>query len=243
MRTLTLSQRTAKEILRDPLNLGFGLGFPTILLLLLSAMQANIPVDLFNIEKLSPGIVVFGLSFITLFCATLIAKDRESALMQRLYTTPVTPLDFILGYTLPLMPIALLQSAVCYAVALFLGLTPNVNIIFGILLTLPISVIYISLGLLCGSALGVKQVGGVCGALLTNISAWLSGVWFDLELMGEGFVKFAKLLPFWHAVELERVVVAGDFNSAISHLLVILCYAIVITIAACVLFTRQMKKQ
>ena len=86
-------------------------------------------------------------------------------------------------------------------------------------------------------------VGGVCGALLTNISAWLSGVWFDLELMGEEFVKFAKLLPFWHAVELERVVVAGDFNSAISHLLVILSYAIVITAAACVIFTRQMKKQ
>jgi len=243
MKTLALSQRTVKEILRDPLNLGFGLGFPTILLLLLSAMQSNIPVDLFSIENLSPGIVVFGFSFITLFSATLIAKDRESALMQRLYTTPVTPLDFILGYTLPLIPIALLQGTICYTVALFLGLAPSINIFFGILLTLPISVIYISLGLLCGSALGVKQVSGICGALLTNISAWLSGVWFDLKLMGEGFEKFAKLLPFWHAVELERLAVAGDFNSARAHLLVIFCYAIVITAAACILFTRQMKKQ
>ena len=41
MKLLTFSGRTAKEILRDPLNLGFGIGFPIILLLLLSAIQAH----------------------------------------------------------------------------------------------------------------------------------------------------------------------------------------------------------
>ena len=97
MRLLTFSGRTVKEILRDPLNLGFGLGFPLVLLLLLSAIQANIPVSLFEIENLTPGITVFGLSFMTLFSATLIAKDRESALLQRLYTTPLTATDFIFG--------------------------------------------------------------------------------------------------------------------------------------------------
>ena len=69
MRLLTFSRRCAKEILRDPLNLCFGLGFPLVLLLLLSAIQANIPVSMFEIDTLTPGITVFGLSFITLFCA------------------------------------------------------------------------------------------------------------------------------------------------------------------------------
>ena len=243
MKILTFSNRCTKEILRDPLNLGFGLGFPTVLLLLLSAMQTNIPVELFNISNLSPGIAVFGLSFITLFSATLIAKDRESALMQRLYTTPMKPIDFIIGYTLPLIPISLLQSAVCYAIALFLGLTPSINIIYAILLVLPVSVIYISLGLLAGSTLNSKQVGGICGALLTNLSAWLSGVWFDLKLMGEGFVKFAKVLPFYHAVELERAAISGNLSSAYTHLLVVLGYAIALTVAATFTYLRQMKKQ
>ena len=107
MKMLTFSSRTAKEILRDPVNLGFGLGFPVVLILLLSAIQANIPVSMFEIENLAPGMTVFGLSFMTLFAATLIAKDRESALLQRLYTTPLTAADFIFGYTLPLLPIAL----------------------------------------------------------------------------------------------------------------------------------------
>ena len=102
MRMLTFAGRNTKEILRDPLTLFFGLGFPLVLLLLLSAIQANIPVSMFEIQHLAPGITVFGLAFMTLFSATIISRDRSSSLLQRLYTTPLTPADFILGYTLPI---------------------------------------------------------------------------------------------------------------------------------------------
>ena len=97
MRMLAFAGRNTKEILRDPINLAFGLGFPLALILLLSAIQASIPVELFELQHLTPGITVFGLSFITLFSATIIAKDRSSSLLQRLYTTPLRPVDFILG--------------------------------------------------------------------------------------------------------------------------------------------------
>ncbi len=243
MRTFTFAKRCAKEILRDPLNLMFGLGFPIVLLLLLSAIQANIPVDLFEIERLTPGITVFGLSFMTLFSATLIAKDRESALLQRLYTTPLKPSDYILGYMLPIIPIATAQSAVCYLVAIILKLPITINIVYAILTVIPIAIFYVAFGLLCGSILNVKQVGGVCGALLTNLSAWLSGVWFDLELVGGAFGKIANLLPFVHAVELEKAVISGNFAEALPHLCIVLGYAIVIMIGAILLFLRQMKKQ
>ncbi len=243
MKTFTFAKRCAKEILRDPINLMFGLGFPIVLLLLLSAIQANIPADLFEIESLTPGVTVFGLSFITLFSATLIAKDRESALLQRLYTTPLKSCDFILGYMLPLVPIALMQSVTCYLVAIMLGLPITVNIFYAILMILPVSVLYIALGLLCGSACNVKQVGGICGGLLSNLSAWLSGVWFDLELVGGTFHKIAKLLPFVHAVELERAMIEGNYVEAISHIYPILGYALAITIGAVLLFLRQMKRQ
>ena len=114
MRLLTFSSRNAKEILRDPLNVAFSLGFPVILLFLMSAIGANAPVSIFEIETLTPGITVFGLSFMTLFSATLIARDRETALLQRLYTTPLTSADFIFGYVLPILPIAVAQCALCY---------------------------------------------------------------------------------------------------------------------------------
>lgn len=243
MSMLTFAKRCTKEILRDPLNLMFGLGFPVILLLLLSAIQANIPVDLFQIEHLSPGIAVFGLSFMTLFSATLLARDRETSFLQRLYTTPLKSMDFILGYILPIIPIALAQSIICFLIAVLLGLPVTVNILFAVSMMLPVSLFYISLGLLCGSIFNVKQVGGICGALLTNLSAWLSGIWFDLELVGGAFKKVAYLLPFVHAVELERAVMSGNFSEAFPHLYPVLAYAFITTIGAILLFLRQMKRQ
>ncbi len=243
MRLLTFSKRTAKEILRDPLNFMFGLGFPVILILLLSAIQANVPVSLFQIESLAPGITVFGLSFMTLFAATLLAKDRESAFLQRLYTTPLQAADFILGYTLPILPIAVTQSIICYITAILLGLPVTITIFYAVLFIIFVSLLFISLGLFFGSLLNVKQAGGVCGALLTNLTAWLSGIWFDLDLVGGIFKKIADVLPFVHAVELERAVLSGNYGEIFPHIFWVMGYMIASAAAAILMFLRQMKRQ
>ncbi len=243
MRMLTFANRNTKEILRDPMNLAFGLGFPIVLILLLSAIQASIPVNLFEIQHLTPGITVFGLSFMTMFSATIISKDRGSSFLQRLYTTPLTPVDFILGYTLPMLPIAVAQCVFCYIVAIILGLEVTVNILYAIIFIIPVSFLFIGLGLLFGSILNDKQVGGICGTLLTNLSAWLSGTWFDLALVGGAFQKIAYVLPFVHAVEMERAVLAGNMADIFPHIWWVLAYAIFFLAAAVLLFLRQMKQQ
>ena len=243
MRLLTFANKNTKEILRDPLTLFFGLGLPLVLILLLSAIQANIPVKLFEIQHLTPGITVFGLAFMTLFSATIIAKDRGSSLLQRLYTTPLTPLDFILGYTLPMIPLSVAQCVICYIAAIVLGLDITINILYAVVCIIPVSILYIALGLLCGSMLTDKQVGGICGALLTNLSAWLSGVWFDLDLVGGAFKNISYALPFVHAVDMERAILAGDFSGIFPHLWWVLGYAAVLLVLAVLMFLRQMKKQ
>ena len=240
MKLLAFSGRNVKEILRDPLTAAFSMGFPVILLLLMSAIQANVPVSLFEIATLTPGITVFGLSFMTLFSATLIAKDRETALLQRLYTTPLTAADFIFGYALPLLPISVAQGAVCYLVALLLGLPATVTVVYAVLFVLPVSLFFIALGLLFGSILSTKQVGGICGALLTT---WLSGAWFDLSLIGGAFQKIANLLPYVHAVALEKAVLAGNFAGIFPHIWWIMGYAAAAFAAAVLLFLRQMRRQ
>ncbi len=241
MRMLSFAKRNIKEILRDPLNLLFGLGFPLVLILLLSAIQANIPVKLFEIQRLTPGITVFGLSFMTLFSATIIAKDRRSSFLQRLYTTPMTSWDFIFGYILPIIPVAVMQTCICYIAAIILGLEITVNIFYAVISSVPASLLYISLGLLFGSVLNDKQVGGIAGALLTNLSAWLSGVWFDLELVGGAFEKIAYGLPFVHAVDMQRAALQGDM--IFPHLWWVLGYSAILFALAVLLFLRQMKKQ
>ena len=242
-RMLTFANRTMKEILRDPLTVAFGLGFPLIILLLLSLIQANIPIPMFELQHLTPGITVFGLSFMTLFSAQLISHDRESSFLTRLYTTPLKAHEFILGYLLPILPLCIVQSIICYIAALILGLPFSINIIWAILMNLVPSLFFIALGLLCGSAMNEKQVGGICGALLTNLSAWLSGIWFDISMLGKAIGSFANALPFIHAVELERAVLAGNFSAALPHLIWVAVYAVVILAFAVFMFLRQMKKQ
>lgn len=243
MKLIAFSSRTIKDIIRDPLTLTFGLGFPLVLLLLLSVIQSNIPINLFEIDNLTPGISVFGLSFMTMFSAMLIAKDRESAFLQRLYTTPMTASDFILGYALPIIPISLAQCLICYITAFFLGLKITINVFFAILMIIPIALFNISLGLLFGSILNTKQVGGFCGALLTNLTGWLSGIWFDLELIGGTFKQISYCLPFVHAVDLEKAIINGNYSDVFPHLWWVLGYTAVLGILAIVAFLNQMKKQ
>ena len=242
MRMLTFANRTFKEIIRDPLTVAFGLGFPLVVLLLLTAIQANVPVALFELDKLTPGICVFGLSFVSLFSAMLISKDRETSLQRRLFTTPLTAADFLLGYSLPMLPISVLQSVICYIAALILGLKPTVGILWTLLFLLPAALLYIAIGLLCGSLLTDKQVGGICGALLTNLTAWLSGVWFDVSLMGKVFKKIADALPFIHAVELERAALAGDISAAVHELPIVLGYAVILSAVGIAVFTKKVKE-
>lgn len=243
MKCITLSNRTAKEILRDPINLFFGLGFPLILILLLSTIQRNIPVSLFEIHKLTPGITVFGLSFMSLFAAVIVSKDRESALLSRLYTTPLKSFDFIVGYILPLIPISILQSIICYIVAIPFGLKPSLGILLALLGNILVSLFFISFGVLCGSNMTSKQVGGICGALLTNLSAWLSGIWFDISLVGGAFKAVADALPFIHAVEIEKALFSGNYENIGVHILVVGIYTLAITILAVFMFLRQMKNK
>lgn len=246
MRTAAFASRNTKEILRDPLTLIFGLGFPLVLLVLLSAINAGIPKEanntMFTIKNLAPGISVFGLSFLALFSSMLISKDRTTSFVLRLFTSPIKPADFILGYTLPMLPMALVQSAICYAAALFYGLPLSPDLLLATVVNLPIAIVFIALGLLFGALLNEKAVGGVCGALLTNLSAWFSNIWFDTSMVGGWFKTVADALPFSHAVNAARAAAAGNYADVMPELWWVIAYALATTAAAITVFSIKLRK-
>lgn len=248
MRTNVFGLRNTKEILSDPVTLSFGIGFPLVILFLLTAIGNSLPaeaattISMFGINQLTPGITVFGLSFIALFSAQLISKDKTTSFMMRLFTSPIKAYEFILGYTLPLIPMALVQSTVCYIVALFFGLELSINILLAIVVNIPIALVFIALGLLCGTLLNEKAVGGICGALLTNLSAWFSNIWFDTALVGGWFESLANALPFAHAVNAARYALAGEFESIFPDLWWVIGYALILLAVAIVIFMVKMKR-
>lgn len=243
MRMLVFANRTTKEILRDPLSLFFGIGFPVVLLLLLSAINRSVPVDLFNVDSLTPGIAVFGLSFMALFAAQVLSKDRASSFLTRLFTTPMTSTDFIMGYSLPLLMMSLVQGIVCYIVAMFMGLTISLSMIVALASLIPTSIIFIGIGLLCGTLLSERAAVGICGALLTNLSAWLSGAWIDLNLIGGLFKDVAFILPFVHAVEMGKAALTGEYGDIFPHIWWVLGYAIIISVVAIAMFKKKMQAE
>ena len=195
MRVRAFAKRNLKELLRDPLTMFFGLGFPLVLLVLMNVIQRNVPVRIFELETLAPGVALFGLTFMALFSGLLLAKDRSSAFLARLAASPMTASDFLLGYLLPMLPLAAGQTAVCLGAAVALGLPLSWNLPAVVLSLIPSALLFIALGLLCGVLFNDRQVGGVCGAILTNVTAWLAGIWFDLSLIGGPFQAVACALP------------------------------------------------
>lgn len=242
MRVIPFAVRNTKEILRDPITLFFGIGFPVVLMLLFTAITANVPTDIFPIKTLAAGMPVFGFSFIALFSGMLISKDRTSSFLVRLFASPLTASDFIVGYALPLIPMAVVQSAVCIGFALVLGLEPSVNLLLAVVVQIPAAVLFVAIGLLTGCMFNDKQVGGVCGALLTNLTAWLSGIWFDLNLVGGWFETIAYALPFARAVDAAKAAIDGNYGDIMPNLWWVMGYAAVMMVIAVLVFNRQMNK-
>ena len=240
-RTLRFSSRNFKEVLRDPINMFFGLGFPLVLMILLSVIQANIPSgpDLYNIALLAPGLCVFGYSFIALFSGTLVAGDRESSFAVRLYSSPMKPAELIAGYALPMLVLAAAQSVICLAAGLLFGLEFSFRLLLAVAVGMPAALFFAGVGLLAGSLLGVKQVGGICGALLTNLAGWLSGIWFDLKLVGGAFEKVANVFPFVHAVNACRAAVSGEYAKIMPELAWVFGYALAVCVAAAYFLGRR----
>lgn len=244
-RMLYFARRNTYEILRDPISLFFGVLFPVVLLALLSLINSAIPAEanmtLYEIENLAPGIVSFGLCFLSLFASMLVAKDRCSSFMFRLRTSPLRPWEYIAGYCLPMLPMAMAQTVLCLAAAMLMGLKPTVHILSVAVGLLPTACLFIALGLLLGTVLSEKAVGGICGALLTNLAGWLSDVWFSVELIGGTFETVCKFLPFYPSALAAKALLSGQWRDALPDIGIVAAWATAASLAAILIFNHKMK--
>lgn len=244
-RMIFFARRNALEIIRDPISIFFGVLFPVLLLIVLSIINRAIPAQanmtLYEIQNLAPGIASFGLCFLALFSSMLVSKDRCSSFMLRLRTSPLRSWEYIGGYCLPMLPMALAQILICMVAAIPIGLTPSIGIIAVSIGLLPTACFFIALGLLLGSILSEKAVGGICGALLTNLSGWLSGTWFSVEMIGGPFKTICRVLPFYPSSLAAKALLNGQWDNAIRNLGIVAAWAVVAFIGAVWLFTHKGK--
>jgi ABC-2 type transport system permease protein len=238
MRIINFAKRNFKELIRDPLSLVFEIILPIFLLFIFQ--QFKIPSENFKLEYFTPGIIIFGFSFITLFTATLVAKDRGSSLLIRLGCSPMKSSDYILGYTLSIIPIILLQTILFFVVAIIMGLPFTINIIYAILVSILVSILFISIGIFFGSILSEKGTGGV-GSVIVQLVCFTSGMYFSKELIGKAFAKICEILPFESSLNIIRGILNNSLNIITPrNIITFSLYTIIILIITIITFKKKM---
>ncbi len=238
MRMLNFAKRNFKELIRDPLSLVFEIVLPIFLLFIFQ--QFNIPAENFKLENFTPSIILFGFSFITLFTATLVAKDRTSSFLIRLGTSPMKSSDYILGYILSLLIVVLIQNILFFLTAIIMGLKFSISIIPTILVSMVISILFISLGILIGSLVSEKGTGGL-GSIIVQLVCFTSGMYFPKDSIGSIFAIICKMLPFEACLNIIQGTLHNNFtNLTLTHIIVFIIYFIVIILLSIILFKKRM---
>lgn len=238
-RIINFANRNIKEILRDPLSIIFALILPLFLLFIFN--QFNIPNDAYKLENFTPGIIIFSFSFITMFTSSLVAKDRTTSLLIRLGISPMKRYEYILGYILSLMPLIILQDVFTVILALLLGLNYSKGIILMILISLVVSILFISLGILIGSISSDKSSTGI-SSIIVQLVCFTSGMYFDINMVGNTFKTVCDLLPFNSSLNILKYIMNNNASLITTHdITMFSIYTIVITILSCILFNKKTK--
>ncbi|MBD5131026.1 MAG: ABC transporter permease [Clostridiales bacterium] len=242
-RAVVFGKRNIKEIMRSPISWAFGLALPLIIFVIMQAIVKSIGgaaehVPMFGVDRFTGGVVIFGASFLSLFTALIVSGDRSQSFLARLMSSPMKKLDFIAGYALGVLPISVVQTVVTYIVALCFGLTASVNILPAFLFSLVVALLFVAIGMIMGSLLSAKNAPPLC-SVVVQVAALLSGMWFDLDMIGGGFNVFCHVLPFAHAYDLIRYTLAGDYANVWLPALVVLGYTAALSVVAVVVFRRK----
>lgn len=238
MRMLNFAKRNFKELIRDPLSLAFEIALPLFLLVIFQ--QIKIPSENYKLENFTPGIILFGFSFVSLFTATLIAKDRTSSLLIRLGTSPMRPKDFIFGYIISLIPIIIIQNVLFFAIAGILGLKLSINTLYSILVSIVISVLFIAIGILLGSLVSEKATGGI-GSIVVQLVCFTSGMYFPKELVGKGFSFVCQILPFESCYNIIKAILNNNYDLiSPMNITIFIIYTIIILLISIIVFKNKM---
>ncbi len=238
MRTMNFAKRNFKEIIRDPLSVIFAIILPLFLLFIFQ--QFNIPNESYELQNFTPGIIVFGFSFITLFTAMLVSKDRTSSLLVRLGISPMKSVEYILGYMLSIIPIIVLQNILFFILAIILGLSFTINVVWAGLISIVIAILFIAIGIIIGSLVSEKASSGI-SSIIVQLVCFTSGMYFPKESLGKSFAKICEYLPFESCVTIIRGIMNNKLDLITTrNVLVFSIYTIAILVIAVMVFKKKM---
>jgi ABC-2 type transport system permease protein len=200
--------------------------------------------DLESSAFIVPGVLALVMSVIGAFLTSLtIAREWERGTMEQLISTPVTPLEIMLGKLAPYFAIGMFDVIICALIAIYWFQVP----FRGSFLTLLISsamflVVVLSLGFFISVIAGSQLAASQAALLITFLPAFLlSGFLYSIEQMPVVLQWITRILPARYYVSvLKKIFLKGTPTALLYADLVPLT---VFTLVLAVLATRAFHKR
>ncbi len=249
MKSIVFAGRNFKELVRDPLSWIFCLGFPIVMLVIMTIINNSIPPEagmtLFEIQNLAPGIMIFGLTFIMLFACLLIANDRSEAFLLRIFTSPMKSSDYIGGYIMPLIVLSFGQVIITLIASLIVAAISGTSLdITGMLVSvvtaIPSMLMFIGFGLLFGTLFNKNAAPGL-SSIIICLSGMFGGIWMDIDTIGGTLADMCKALPFYHCVRSARLAFSSDFSGSLGESGIVLIWAVIVVTVSIFVFKKKMR--
>jgi ABC-2 type transport system permease protein len=236
MRIWQLFLRNLKETYRDLMALGFLLAFPLLFMVVFGAALGNT-------ATITPGIIVFGLLILVPTSARIMARDKERGYLSRLLTTPTRPWEFITGYSLCLLVIAVLQIFLFILVGWLFGMAVAGSLLLAFSIFVLTALASIGIGMVVASITKSENQAEPLTWIIAMPLAVLSGVWFPLSVMPKTMQSIANFFPFAHAVEASTEVLlnGAGFPAVQSDMLFIASWTVGALLLGIFLFGRTMR--
>ncbi len=250
-RTISFTKRNLIEMSRDVLSYIFCIAFPIVMLIIMSIVNSSIPkeagMSIFRIDNLAGGVAIFGHTFVMLFTALNVTKDRSGSFLIRMFASPMKSSDFTNGYIFPMLIVALVQALITFAASFIISLITGYDLkisglLIAVLALIPSSLMFTAIGMIFGTLFNEKASPGLC-SIIISLGSFVGGIWYDVDGVGGIMQKISKFTPFYYATKTARAAIDLNFkmNDFIIPLLVVTGFAILLTILACFVFGRKMR--
>ena len=201
--------------------------------------------DLESRNFIIPGVVALVLALVGAQLTSLtIAREWERGTMELLLSTPITPMELMIGKLLPYFAIGLVDAAICLGFALYLFDVPFRGAFATLFFTTSLFlVVVLSIGYLLSVSIR-SQIGASQMAMFVTIMpiSLLSGYAFPIDQMPAAIQALTYVVHArYYVTILKAVFLKGSSASALwASIVALVVYAIAVAVLAARAFRRQL---
>jgi len=194
------------------------------------------------IDSFAPGVVALAVLMVTtIFSVIMVVREKSGGMLERLFATPLKPVELVFGLALALAVIAFAQSVVVLSAAILLfqiKVAGSIPLAFGVLLLFAIG--NQGLGIMLSSAAKNELQAIQFVPLILFPSLLLTGVFFPLEAIPSAFRPFSYVVPLTYASDaLHSIMLRGWGIVEIGVDVVVLLMYDVLTLLGAAVFVRR----